>query len=252
MKPTSQYPQAVPNHQKSSMSDDTLIISSEFIQRLAILSRKLGYVFNDLSLPKLALTHRSFDSKKNYERLEFLGDAVLDLAISERLFREIPNLNEGLMTQARAAIVCERSLAAVALQLHLGDYLLLGCGERSRDGKYPASILADALEALIGAIYLDGGLEPVQRFIDRFWGANLLRAQQGSLVQDYKTQLQQELQKEGPRAIVYQLISQTGPPHDRSFAVEVWVDGETLGSGTGKSKKEAEQGAAQAALTTLQ
>ena len=156
------------------------------------------------------------------------------------------------MTQARAAIVCERSLAAVALQLHLGDYLLLGCGERSRDGKYPASILADALEALIGAIYLDGGLEPVQRFIDRFLGEALLRAQQGSLVQDYKTQLQQELQKEGPRTIAYQLISQTGPPHDRTFAVEVWVDGAVLGSGTGKSKKEAEQVAAQAALTTLQ
>ena len=186
------------------------------------------------------------------ERLEFLGDAVLDLAISERLFRVVPNLNEGLMTQARAAIVCERSLAAVAQQLHLGDYLLLGCGERSRDGKYPASILADALEALIGAIYLDGGLEPVQRFIDRFFGAALLCAQQGSLLHDYKTQLQQELQKDGTRTITYQLISQTGPPHDRTFAVEVWVDGAALGSGTGKSKKEAEQIAAQAALTTLQ
>lgn len=217
----------------------------------------LGFSFRRAELLAEALVHSSYAHEHakaaiaHNERLEFLGDAVLDLAISERLFREIPNLNEGLMTQARAAIVCERSLATVALQLHLGDYLLLGCGERSRDGKYPASILANALEALIGAIYLDGGLEPVHRFIDRFLGEALLRAQQGSLVQDYKTQLQQELQKEGTRTIAYQLISQTGPPHDRTFAVEVWVDGAVLGSGTGKSKKEAEQVAAQAALTTL-
>ena len=227
-------------------------------RQLEYFTTSLGFSFRQPELLAEALVHSSYahehakTAMPHNERLEFLGDAVLDLAISERLFRAIPNLNEGLMTQARAAVVCEKSLAAVAQQLHPGDFLLLGCGERSRDGKYPASILADALEAVIGAIYLDGGLEPVQRFIDRFLGAELLRAQQGSIIQDYKTQLQQELQKEGPRAIAYQLISQTGPPHDRTFAVEVWVDGEVFGSGSGKSKKEAEQVAAQAALTTLE
>ena len=218
---------------------------------------KLGFEYNNIQLLITALTHRSYvnEHKKSVsehnERLEFLGDAVLDLVVSEWLFRAVPDLNEGTMTQARAAVVCERSLAGVARQLRLGDYLLLGRGERSRNGDYPDSILADALEALIGAIHVDGGIGAVRVFLERILADELVRAQQGSLVQDYKSQLQQELQKVGPRSIVYQLISQSGPPHNRLFTVEVWVDGEVLGSGSGKSKKEAEQLAAQAALAML-
>ena len=226
-------------------------------RQLEYFMTSLGYSFQRPEFLAESLVHSSYAHEQagghypHNERLEFLGDAVLDLVVSEWLFRAVPDLNEGTMTQARAAVVCERSLAGVARQLRLGDYLLLGRGERSRNGDYPDSILADALEALIGAIHVDGGIGAVRVFLERILTDELVRAQQGSLVQDYKSQLQQELQKVGPRSIVYQLISQSGPPHNRLFTVEVWVDGEVLGSGSGKSKKEAEQLAAQAALAML-
>ncbi len=216
----------------------------------------LGFSFKVPQLLSEALVHSSYANEQtkshiqHNERLEFLGDAVLDLVVSDWLFRIKPDMDEGVMTQARASVVCERSLATVAQQIHLGDYMLLGCGEYSRDGKYPASILADAFEALIGAIYMDGGMEPVRTFVETVLFDSLTQVKQGSLIQDYKSQLQQELQKEGSRTIVYQLLSQDGPPHNRTFAVEVWADGKLLGAGVGKSKKEAEQAAAQVALET--
>jgi len=161
-------------------------------------------------------------------------------------FREPHILAEALV---RASLVCEQSLASVAQKIQLGDYLLLGCGERSKDGKYPPSILADAFEALIGAIYLDRGIEAVQAFVEKMLKDVFAQAQNGKLIQDYKTQLQEVLQKEGSRTIIYHLVEQTGPPHDRTFSVEVLVDDQLLGAGTGKSKKEAEQQAAKAALS---
>ena len=174
MKPTSQYPQAVPNHQKSSMSDDTLIISSEFIQRLAILTRKLGYVFNDLSLPKLALTHRSFDSKKNYERLEFLGDALLGMIVGEALYHRYPTQNEGRLTRMRATLVRQESLVIIAQNLELSNQLILGVGERKGGGRNRASILADAVESLIGAIYLDSQDMDITRDCVLSWYGDLI------------------------------------------------------------------------------
>lgn len=223
-------------------------------RQLDQLMATLGFSFQAPHLLAEALVHTSYAHEqpksqiRHNERLEFLGDAVLDLVVSDWLFRVNPEMDEGTMTQARASVVCERSLALVAQRFHLGDYLLLGCGERSRHGIYPASILADAFEALIGAIYLDCGMEVVKSFIERVLEDTLLQVQNGCLIQDYKSQLQQELQKEGPRLILYQLVAQAGPSHDRTFSVEVFVDGEVLGSGVGKSKKEAEQAAAQAAL----
>ena len=223
-------------------------------RQLNQLMTTLGFTFRTPQLLSEALVHSSYAHEhpkrriKHNERLEFLGDAVLDLVVSDWLFRLNADMTEGAMTQARASVVCEKSLAAVAERIRLGDYLMLGCGERSKDGSYPASILADAFEALIGAIYLDCGLENVRLFIETMLKDILILAQSGDLVQDFKSQLQQELQKEGPRTIIYQLVAQAGPPHDRTFSVEVWVDGEVLGSGAGKSKKEAEQAAAQAAI----
>ncbi len=214
----------------------------------------LGFSFHTPQLLAEALVHSSYANEQlksnihHNERLEFLGDAVLDLVVSDLLFRIDPHMDEGDMTQTRALVVCERSLAVIAQRIRLGDYLLLGCGERSRDGRYPASILADAFEALIGAIYLDSGFETVKAFVERMLEDVMHQARTGCLIRDYKSQLQQELQKEGSRTISYQLVAQSGPPHDRNFAVEVWVEGACIGSGTGKSKKEAEQAAAKAAL----
>ena len=226
-------------------------------RQLNQLMTTLGFSFDNPLLLDEALVHSSYANEqpksqvRHNERLEFLGDTVLDLVVSDWLFQVQPEMDEGTMTQARASVVCERSLAAAAQNIQLGKYLLLGCGERSHDGKYPASILADAFEALIGAVYLDSGLETVRIFVEKLLQETLTEVQNGCLIQDYKSQLQQELQKEGARTILYQLIEQTGPAHERTFSVEVYADGEVLGSGSGKSKKAAEQAAAKAALETF-
>jgi len=223
-------------------------------RQLNQLMTTLGFSFNAPHLLAEALVHSSYAHEQSKlhiqhnERLEFLGDAVLDMVVSDILFQVKPDMDEGVMTQARASVVCERSLAMAAQSIRLGDYMLLGCGEYSQEGIYPASILADAFEALLGAIYLDRGMEKAKEFIEKVLNDALHQAEKGFLIQDFKSQLQQELQKEGPRAISYQLVAQDGPPHDRTFSVEVWVDGTFLGAGTGKSKKEAEQTAAKAAL----
>lgn len=223
-------------------------------RQLNQLMTTLGFSFHNPQLLGEALVHSSYANEqsktqvRHNERLEFLGDTVLDLVVSDWLFQVKPEMDEGTMTQARASVVCERSLATAAQNIQLGSYLLLGCGERSRDGKYPSSILADAFEALIGAVYLDGGIEVVRAFVERWLQEILVQVENGCLIQDYKSQLQQELQKDGAHIIVYQLIEQSGPAHDRTFAVEVTADGKVLGAGTGKSKKEAEQAAAKDAL----
>ena len=155
MKSTSQHDQVASISQQQSQSVDTQVISAEFIQRLMPLTRKLGYVFNDLSFPKLALTHRSYDSKINYERLEFLGDALLGMIVGEALYHRYPNENEGRLTRMRATLVRQEALVTIAQDLELSNHLILGIGERKGGGRNRASILADAVESLIGAIYLD-------------------------------------------------------------------------------------------------
>lgn len=214
----------------------------------------LGFSFQQPALLTQALIHSSYANEhpkqglQHNERLEFLGDAVLDLVVSEWLFRTYPDLAEGPMTRARASLVRERSLAALARQINLGDYLLLGCGEKITEGGGNSSILADAFEAVIGAVYLDGGLPAVSTLIEKFFGASMAAVNQGNAIEDYKTKLQEELQREGSRDIAYELLYESGPAHAREFSVTVKVDGQPLGSGVGKTKKKAEQEAAKAAL----
>lgn len=214
----------------------------------------LGFSFSAPELLEQALVHSSYANEHpkegicHNERLEFLGDAVLDLVVSDWLYHLRPMLAEGAMTKARASVVCESSLAAAAQDLRLGECLLLGCGER---GALQPSILADVFEAVTGAIYLDGGMDAAREFVRRTLGDAVERAQQGRFMHDFKSELQEELQKEGPRSIVYQLIRESGPAHKKSFEVLVLADGEPLGQGSGASKKAAEQQAAKAALRSV-
>ena len=222
--------------------------------RLNQWAESLGFSFHSPELLAQALVHSSYanehaqDGVVHNERLEFLGDAVLDLVVSDWLYKLTPEMDEGAMTRARASVVCESNFAAAAQSLHLGDFILLGCGERTGKNQYRASILSDAFEALAGAIYLDSGLAAVRRFAELALGDAVLRSQQGLMVKDYKSLLQEELQKTGPREIVYELICESGPAHNRSFEVLVRVVGQCLGNGLGKTKKAAEQQAAKAAL----
>ena len=214
----------------------------------------LGFSFKQPMLLSQALAHSSFAHEnpqfpaQNNERLEFLGDAVLDLVVSEWLFGCCPELDEGAMTRARAMVVCETSLAAASLQIDLGRYLLLGCGERTSGANPRPSILADAFEAVVGAIYLDGGLVRAKAFVESVLAENLVQAREGLLISDHKSKLQEELQKDGARSIVYELVAESGPAHAREFVVQVVVDGCVLGNGSGRTKKQAEQDAAKSAL----
>ena len=204
-----------------------------------------------------ALTHTSYanESKKDVlhnERLEFLGDAVLELVISSYLFDTFPNLPEGELTKARAAVVCETTLAKKALNLQLGEYLLFGKGELTTGGKERASILADAFEALIGAIYLDCGIEQARQFVLVQLKDDLLNIKDGNHIRDYKTLLQELIQAQADNKIRYEIISEAGPDHNKIFDVAVFVNDKILGNGHGKSKKEAAQLAAREALAVLQ
>lgn len=215
---------------------------------------KIGYVFQKKELIKCALTHSSYANEKhwaydrNNERLEFLGDAVLELVSSDFIFREYRKDTEGAMTKLRASLVCEQSLAQVARQLELGEYISLGKGERSTGGNDRDSILSDALEAVIGALYLDGGLACAETFIRRFVLADIEEKQ---LFYDSKTVLQEIIQGQGVNTLSYELISESGPDHAKTFVVSCNLDKKTLGIGEGKSKKAAEQKAAYEAILKL-
>ncbi|MEG0019210.1 MAG: ribonuclease III, partial [Oscillospiraceae bacterium] len=207
----------------------------------------INYTFKDKGQLKLALTHSSFanESKKQgayNERLEFLGDAVLQLVTSEKLYKENPDMPEGKMSKQRAALVCEGALAGYSKQIDLGEYLLLGRGEEATGGKDRPSILADAFEALIGAIFLDGGIENAKKFILSFVDEAHLS------LNDYKTLLQEIIQKNQGERLSYVVADETGPDHDKSFNVQVFLNSNPIGSGSGKSKKQAEQQAAKEAL----
>lgn len=218
------------------------------------LEERVGYSFRNAGLLKQALTHSSFTNEQkinkagDYERLEFLGDAVLELVSSEFLFRLHPELSEGELTKLRASMVCEPSLAFCARDLELGKFILLGKGEENTGGRERESITSDAMEALIGAIYLDGGMEPAKRFIDRFVLSDLEDKQ---LFYDSKSNLQELIQGKLKKEFGYELLEESGPEHDKTFRVSVQMEGECLGEGTGRTKKAAEQQAAYKALLVL-
>lgn len=221
---------------------------------LKTLEKRIGYQFQDSKLLKQALTHSSFTNEqrinraKNYERLEFLGDAVLELVSSEFLFHENPDMSEGELTKTRASMVCEPSLAFCARDLELGQFMLLGKGEESTGGRWRDSITSDAMEAVIGAIYLDGGMEPARSFINRFVLSDLEDKQ---LFYDSKTNLQEVVQGRYRKELHYELLEESGPEHDKTFVVEVYMEKEALGQGVGRTKKAAEQQAAYEALLKL-
>lgn len=219
------------------------------------LEEKLGYRFKERGLIINALTHSSYANEnrgrscESNERLEFLGDSVLGLVVADALYRSFPELPEGRMTRLRAQLVCEESLHAVAMQLGLGEYIRLGRGEEHTGGRTRTSILADAVEAIIAAMYLDGGIEVSRAFITRFilTGAEHALAASG----DYKTELQELVQKKSGSVLSYELLGESGPDHDKTFTSQVSLNGEPIGSGSGRTKKEAEQAAARAALRVL-
>lgn len=229
-------------------------------QRIAELKQligKMGITFSEVELLHKALTHTSYANEfatrgiEHNERLEFLGDAILDAIISDELFRRYPNLPEGDLSKARAAIVCEGSLAESAQALDIGPYLLLGHGENAMGGRERASILADAFEAVIGAIYLDSDIENCRTFILKYLGADLEKINSGHYNRDYKTLLQETVQKRPNQKIQYQLEDATGPDHKKVFTISVLINGEKMGIGVGKSKKEAAQKAAREALQKM-
>ena len=223
-------------------------------ETIEALEGKIGYTFRDRSLLVLALTHTSFANEAHSghlgsnERLEFLGDAVLELVSSDFFYREKPKLSEGELTKLRASFVCEPALAYCAEQIPLPPYLLLGRGEEMTGGRLRPSIVSDAMEAVIGAIYQDGGLTPARAYIDRF----ILNDIEGKrYFYDAKTILQEEIQKDKDAVLSYELRGEEGPEHLKRFTVAALRDGVPLAEGEGSSKKEAEQRAAYAALLAL-
>jgi len=220
----------------------------------AELEGKIGYTFKEKSLLRQALTHSSFANEQkinktgDYERLEFLGDAVLEVVSSEFLFHKYPNVPEGELTKMRASMVCEPSLAFCARDLELGQFLRLGKGEESTGGRNRESIIADVMEAIAGAIFLDGGMECSKEFIQRFILSDLEDKQ---LFFDSKSMLQELLQGKLKKEFRYVLLDEQGPEHEKIFSVEVIVEEERLGMGRGRSKKLAEQQAAYQALLAL-
>ncbi|MEG1255223.1 ribonuclease III [Clostridium sp.] len=214
---------------------------------------KLGIEFNELSLLQTAITHSSYANERNVafnERLEFLGDTVLELIISEYLFINHKNETEGYLTKIRSLIVCENSLFEIAKSWDLGKYLYMSKGEELTGGRARVSILADAVEAIIAAIYLDQGLKVIKEFVLRNFNTIIQKAVKNQIILDYKTKLQEILQKNGDVDICYNLTRFEGPPHRREFFVEVLINDEVEGDGSGYSKKEAEQMAAKKVLAS--
>jgi ribonuclease-3 len=219
------------------------------------LQEKLGYNFKVPALLESALTHSSYanENKKrgtvSNERLEFLGDSVLGVTVSALIYKNKPNMPEGQMTRLRAELVCEKSLAKLAKSFDLGAHLLLGRGEEKGGGRTRPSILADAFEAVLAAIYLDGGFEPVTKLISKHLDPLAERMQLENY--DYKTALQEVIQEKSGQTLSYHTTDESGPDHMKSFTVEVRLNGDLIGQGSGKSKKEAEQSAAKSGLEAL-
>lgn len=224
------------------------------LSRISELQKKCGYSFKNEKILKTALSHSSYvnelklNKTDDYERLEFLGDAVLELTVSEHLFNNRPNMREGDMTKLRASLVCEPTLAACARdELSLGDYILLGKGEDNTGGRYRDSIISDIFEAIIGAIFIDGGLDEAKKFILRF----VLEDMESKIdFMDSKTNLQELAQEKGYE-LSYEMISEKGPDHDKEYTMAVVINGTRKAVGVDRTKKGAEQKAAYAVLKAL-
>ena len=219
------------------------------------LEAAIGYRFRNISYLQNALAHSSYANERwhnslmSNERLEFLGDSILGMVVADHLYRSFPNRPEGELTRMRADMVCERALAKVANQIGLGGHILLGKGEELGGGRSRESILADAVESVIAACYLDGGMEAAKQFIDRFVLSDVPVTKLHNT--DYKTALQELVQQKKNQIIQYTLVGESGPDHDKQFRVELSLNGEVVGHGTGTSKKRAEQEAAKVAFEAL-
>ena len=218
------------------------------------IEKSIGYTFKNKKLLEKALTHTSYayeNKVESNEKLEFLGDSILEFISSKYIYSKYPNLKEGEMTKVRATVVCEESLHKVAKLHGFSDFLKLGKSEQLSGGKNRPAILADSVEAVIAAIYLDGGLEPVDKFIVENLSNEIEMATKHVGIRDYKTVLQEKLQEHGEVKIEYQIISEKGPDHDKIFEAQVSCDGRILAKGKGKSKKEAHMSAAKKALEII-
>ena len=219
------------------------------------LESAIGYRFKNITLLQNALTHSSYANERwhnsllSNERLEFLGDAILGMTVAKYLYQTFPDRPEGDLTRMRADMVCEQTLAKVAARIELGKHLLLGNGEEQGGGRTRNSILADAVESVIAASYLDGGMEAAQKFIEQFILVEVPVKQLHNA--DYKTALQELVQQKKNQVLSYTLVGESGPDHDKQFDVEVKLNGKVVGTGSGSSKKRAEQAAAHAALEKL-
>lgn len=218
--------------------------------------KKLEYRFKDISLLERALTHSSYaneckDGRSSNERMEFLGDSVLSIVVSDHIFRSFSDRPEGELTKLRASLVCERTLATYAREIDLGDYLMLGRGEKQSGGDKRDSILSDAFEAVIAAIYLDSGLDAAKKHIMRFVDSDLSDGAADNFT-DYKTLFQERVQRLHEGKISYVLVKEEGPDHMKSFTVQVMLDEKVMGCGTGQSKKRAEQLAAKQAMKAME
>lgn len=227
------------------------------LESLGGFEEMINYKFKNKKNIILALTHSSYANENrneklsSNERLEFLGDAVLNIIISETIYNNYSNLSEGQLTKVRANIVCEQSLVKCANNIEVGKFLLLGKGEDISGGRTRTSILSDAFEAVIGAVYLDGGMKNAKAFVYSQMEHLIQDSVSGIIFLDYKTQFQEIVQKDGEKKIVYEIVEENGPDHDKEFVAQVKVMDRIVGKGKGKSKKEAEQAAAKAALEML-
>lgn len=219
------------------------------------LENRIGYTFKNKALLNRALSHSSYANENksaggSNERLEFLGDAVLSIIVSDAIFRDYTNLPEGELTRIRASLVCEKSLFGFAKQIDLGSYIMLGRGERQTGGYERPSILSDAFEALIAAVYLDGGMKAAADFVMGFVRPEL-EQHDGGVFKDFKTKLQEIIQQNPEEQLEYRLVSESGPDHDKRFTIEVCLNSNVIGRGTGHSKKQAEQLAAKEAIELM-
>ena len=219
------------------------------------LETAIGYRFHDIQLLQNALTHSSYANERwhnsllSNERLEFLGDSVLGMLVADYLFRSFPNRPEGELTRMRADMVCERTLAGAASRIGLGNHLMLGHGEEQGGGRSRDSILADAMESVIAACYLDGGIAAALQVVRQFILVEVPVNRLHNV--DYKTRLQELVQQKKNQVLTYRLVKESGPDHDKKFDVEVFLNGKSVGFGTGSSKKRAEQDAARQATEKL-
>ncbi|PSM53097.1 ribonuclease III [Campylobacter blaseri] len=219
---------------------------------LNILEKNLGYKFKDKNLLKLALTHKSSKTPKNNERLEFLGDAVMDLIVAEYLCQKFKDTNEGELSKLRAALVNETSFSNLAKNLNLGNFIFLSNAEEQNNGRHKNSILSDAFEAIMGAIYIEGGLEICKNIAIRLLEKNYDEIDSKSLLKDYKTTLQEITQAKFGATPMYKLISSQGPDHEKKFVMGVFLNDKKYGESLGKSKKDAEQKAAKKAIEKIE